>query len=299
MKKTIKIIMTFDIDPDDHYLPRSDRKKNHWRGLSMGSKIITMELKKRFKKFVPISWFVRVDDEIKNDFGSYLGLFQKYKKIFNYLKKKNGKFYLHPHLFKFDKKEGVWNQETNDKKNLLQLNKIYSEKKLSKFVNLKVIRIGGHYSTKKILKFLSMRDVFADCSSLPGRKGNYDRPFNWMNTKKIPHYIYFSRSHKLLEIPPSMIKIKADYDKKAYPRYLDLTFKSDLFSKSLGTLNLKSKNLITISHPCQLLNNNKNSHGLLGYGINNFIKNLNNLISYLKKKNISYKFDYIENVNLK
>ena len=123
--------------------------KNHWKGLSVGSKIITMELKKSLKNLY-LFHGLSVDDEIKNDFGSYLGLFQKYKKIFNYLKKRMENFICS--FIQIWQKKGVWNQETNDKKFAATKQNIF-RKKLSKFVNSKIIRIGGHYSTKKILKF--------------------------------------------------------------------------------------------------------------------------------------------------
>ena len=79
--KEIKIILTLDLDPD---LPFN--YPDRWKGLQVGSLKLAKLLRKKFKRLVPISLFVRIDDETKKEFSSYDGIIKKNKKLFFKLK---------------------------------------------------------------------------------------------------------------------------------------------------------------------------------------------------------------------
>jgi hypothetical protein len=92
-----------------------------------------------------------------------------------------------------------------------------------------------------------------------------------------------------------MIKIKANYDKKPFKRYLDLTFKNSLISKYKDSINISSNNyLMTLSHPVQFIS--KKKHGLLSNGINNYMKNLELILKMITNKGYQYRFCYIEDL---
>lgn len=290
----IKIFITFDLDPDFNN-SKSLNNIDRWKGLKKGSLIIIKELKKIFNFYIPISWFVRVDDEIKNEFGSYLGIIKKNEKIFERLHKFCGKFYLHPHLYYFNIKDKIWKQELDNKKNLNQIKNILKSVKNTKYFKKKIIRIGGHYFSRQILDLLIKKKFKIDSTSLPGRKGFIAKPFNWKNGKRNLHYLKLkNKNGMILEAPPTMFEIKADYDKKPLMRYLDLTFKNLLMKKYIKNIKFDSRYILTLSHPSQIILTGK--HGLLGYGIKNYLKNLKLLVQRIKEMGLKYKFYHIEDL---
>ena len=210
------------------------------------------------------------------------------------LKDFGGKFYLHPHLYSYDINNGVWFQETNQIKIASQLRKILISAKKNLYLNNKVIRIGGHYFSREILKILLDNKVILDSSCLPGRKSLSNKPFDWSNSSQKKHFLK-NKNKKLLEVPPTMIRIKASYDKKAYNRYLDLTYKSLLVKKYKKNINFNLNNYVmTLSHPSQFIT--KKKHGLLGNGTQNYINNLNLILNTITKKGYRYRFCHIEDL---
>ena len=288
--REIKIILTLDLDPD---LPFES--PNRWKGLKIGSIKLAELMSKKFNRLVPISWFVRIDDETKKEFSSYDGIVKKNKKLFYKLQKLGGMFYIHPHLYSYNKKKNLWLQDLDDKHNIEQLNKILKALKKNKFIKDKIIRIGGHYFSKKILEFLIKKKFLLDSSSLPGRKGTPQKPFNWQNGRRDLHYLKIkNKKGKIIEAPPTMIKIKANYDKKPYSRYLDLTFKHSLMKKYINNVKIRNYYIMTLSHPTQFVK--KIRHGLLSYGVRNYFKNIELLIKRIKKMGYSYNFYYLEDL---
>ena len=292
--KEVKIVLTFDLDPDfESHLKIS---RDRWKGLKIGCEKLILALYKKFNFYVPVSWFVRVDDEVKKEFGGYFGLIKKNKILFKKLHDLNGRFYLHPHLYSFDSNEKKWTQETNQKKILSQLQRIIKSVKKNKTFNSKVIRIGGHYFSNEILGLLLKNNFLLDSTSLPGRVGGFIKPFDWKKSDEKIHFLKLKKQNKsIIEAPPSMIKIKANYDKRPFKRYLDLTFKNSLISKYKKNININSNNyLMTLSHPFQFIS--KGKHGLLSNGVNNYMKNLELILKIITNKGYKYRFCYIEDL---
>ena len=68
------------------------------------------------------------------------------------------------------------------------------------------------------------------------------------------HYLKIkNKKGKIIEAPPTMIKIKANYDKNHITRYLDLTFKHSLMKKYINSVKLSNYYIMTLSHPTWLL----------------------------------------------
>ena len=85
-------------------------------------------------------------------------------------------------------------------------------------------------------------------------------------------------------------KVKAEYDEYKRLRYLDLTAKNKIFKKNFNNINLDATYFVCLSHPGNLVNL-KINHGFLGFGVNNFIKNLDLLkkkLESLSKKDVLF-----------
>ena len=84
---------------------------------------------------------------------------------------------------------------------------------------------------------------------------------------------FFDKNKNIIEVPVTTYKVKAEYDKNKKLRYLDLTAKNKIFKKNFNTINWNSTYFVCLSHPGNLFNY-KIKHGLLGFGVKNFIENL-------------------------
>ena len=141
----------------------------------------------------------------------------------------------------------------------------------------------------KNFRFLIKKKVKVDSSSFPGRDD-----FLWKNSPKKPFYFerkykiserFLNKTKDIIEVPVTTYRVKADYDKYKRLRYLDLTTFL-IFLKNILTLLIFSSNyFVSLSHPGNLFDY-KIKHGLLGFGVKNFIKNLD-----LIKKNL---LDFLE-----
>ena len=274
-----KIFLTFDIDPDFFFLKN---KKISWKGFENGVIHLYNSLEKKFRTDINISWFLRIDDEIAYTHGKSDYLYHKYFKIIKFIKSKNGLICLHPHLTK-KTKSNTWQNNIDDKSNLIHLKKIFRIAKKLKFVDSEIIRFGNFHFSQKILDFLIKENVKVDSSSFPGRKD-----FLWKESPKKPFFFekkykiskkFFDNKRNIIEVPVTTYKVKAEYDKYKKLRYLDLTTKNKIFKKNFNTINLNSTYFVCLSHPGNLLKC-KVKHGLLGFGVKNFLKNL----EFLKKK---------------
>tara|TARA_X000000368_G_C23016808_1_gene706103 strand:+ start:561 stop:1445 length:885 start_codon:yes stop_codon:yes gene_type:complete len=285
-----KIFLTFDIDPDFFFLKN---KKYSWKGFECGVIDLYNLLQKKFKTEINITWFLRIDDEIEHIHGRADYLYHKYFKIIKFIKSKNGLICLHPHLTKKVSSK-IWQNNVEDKTNLIQLKKIFKIAKKLKFVDSEIIRFGNFHFSQKILNFLIKQNVKVDSSSFPGRKD-----FLWKNSPKKPFYFekkyrisekFFDKNKAIIEVPVTTYKVKAEYDKYKRLRYLDLTAKNKIFKKNFNNINLDATYFVCLSHPGNLVNLRIN-HGFLGFGVNNFIKNLDLLkkkLESLSKKNVLF-----------
>ena len=109
---------------------------------------------------------------------------------------------------------------------------------------------------------------------------------------------FLDKKKFLIEVPVTTYKVKAEYDKKEFTRYLDLSVKNKLFKKYLKTINFKSNNFICLSHPGNLVKFKNIDHGLLDFDINNYINNLilmmDKIYLHEKKKIIFENFYYFK-----
>ena len=80
--KEFNICITFDTDSDP-------LEKNHKNSISFSNLDISLEkisrkieeIEDKIQLRIPISWFVRIDNQIKSELGSYDWLLKKYSKF--------------------------------------------------------------------------------------------------------------------------------------------------------------------------------------------------------------------------
>jgi hypothetical protein len=298
MKKFF-ICLTFDTDsdPDSNNFELDNYKKDilGWSGFDIGSKSILKKITKISKEnniLIPMTWFIRIDDQIKSCQGSAGWIYKKYNKFWKKIIKKNGSIQWHIHLN--SKINNLWTKEHSIKKmiEMLTRNYKYFEKIYKK---PDCIRIGEAFMNQSLSKKIQDLGIKADSSALPGRKRfDNQKKFDWLNVKNQPYFMSTNNYKRavckinkknLLEIPMNTIFTKCSYDKKKIKRYVNLSFYNNILKKNLGSFIKKKNYLITMTHPFEIVKKfkNKNNSKLVSFSINEFEKNIRSIINLCKK----------------
>ena len=294
--KEFNICLTFDTDSDP-------LEKNHKNSISFNNLDFSLdkisnkikEIEDKIQLKIPISWFVRIDNQIKNEFGNYDWLLKKYSKYWeNEIFKKNE---IHWHAHIYENLNGNWAFPKSDDFFKMNIEKIYQFLSKNNF-DPKCIRVGEAYMTNNIMNFLKDLGLKADSSCIPGRsRKDKEKFFDWSRAKNLPYFpsdYDYQEEEKVkknfLEIPMNTITTKCEYDKKPLLRYMNLAFKSDITYIGLEKFIRDNDLLTTISHPYEFFDKFKNNKILLSNNLNALEENINNMIKFCNKfkKNIKF-----------
>ena len=305
-KKTIYVIITFDTDSDPlSNLDQSNKKLLGWRSLKKLDLIRKNlnKLEKRANVKIPITWFVRCDNQLKHYYGDSCWLLKKYNSFWRKEIKNGNELQWHAHLYKI--RNNKWSFNNDIKSIEIELRDNF--KNIKKYFTPKCIRIGEAYMNNKLLEIIKDIGLKADSSAIPGRKRNdKEKYFNWLGSPNMPYfpskkdYRLKNKSIKstFLEIPMNTLMIKTPYDKKSIKRYVNLSFWPNLLKQNLKKYFLNHKYLVSITHPYEVLSNfgNNKNNKLISFNLNSMTKNLENFITLTNQLNYNLEFITISNL---
>ena len=276
------IFLTFDIDQDfspgnKNYYNRDNIK---FKGFEEGIIKIIDQLNE-----VPFSVFLRADYQVKEVYGSYDYLIDKYPYVIDKIKENNGEINWHIHLY--EKINNRWKQIKKEKKVVERFQIDYDNVKDLSSINSNIVRIGECVMNDKLMEFMNNNNIKIDSTALPGRKRNdTEKYFNWEKTNN--SFYHPSKTdyqtigdYEILEVPMTTIDVEAEYDDQPYKRYFNLSFKTKPLFENMNKYIRDNNFLVTITHPYEILN--EGNHGLISYNFNIFCENLKLLIDYVKK----------------
>lgn len=291
MVKTKKLIITLDVDNDFIRIPLEKEQDLQWDGLKVGLPKILLaidDLALNLKTKIALTIFCRADWQIEAVMGDASWVFRSTQEVLKSLDLKNIDIGLewHPHLY--EKQNGKWRLSVNERIHEEQLLDIYTKLNNVGF-DFKCSRIGECLFSPAILKTLSRIGITFDSTAFSGRDISHT---DWTNAPPHPYKPSFedfstNGESQLLEIPFTMISIKAPYEKTETLRYLNLVF--DTFYTKQGIKNHHGPVILTILHPYEILTmDNKNKHQLFG--------NLNSITENIK---LIYKLQPIKSILLR
>ncbi|MEA9598563.1 hypothetical protein VC178_01470 [Polynucleobacter sp. AP-Sanab-80-C2] len=306
MNKDLFVAVTFDTDSD--IFEGADVASNPfsplpWKGISDGIPLLyehTHSIVDSYGSPLIFTWLVRADNQIKRIHDSSTFLLEEYNHIWKFAIHRGDEIGWHPHLYKLD--DNLWVQETCDATNTRILMSTFED--LKKIDTLPIsARVGETYCSNAIIDTFEKLGVMCDSSAMPGRSRKFKGGgVSWINAPSRPYtpsYTDYSKpcsqSRSILEVPLSMVPIKAPYDEDFYQRYVDLTFYHKFLENGLKKLVKESDLIVTISHPNTLLKRKLLRHGLLSFDIKEFIKNLNVIISECNKNGRNFRFISLKN----
>jgi len=288
------IALTCDTDADafDPSLGGIDSRPT-WKGIEVGIPAminVAEEVAVRYGIKPKFTWFVRVDDQIEHYYGDACYLLQRYSEIWESQKVNGDEVAWHPHIYKF--KNNIWDRERDPehvKEVICRNYKKFSECEVKPVV----CRIGEAWFDNNISILLDELEIVCDSTAMPGRIRRDDyRILDWRKTPQAPYYPSVSdyrvpgeEKRKYLEVPMSMVKVKASYDKEAYCRYIDLSFHHSLMKAGIEDFVFKNNLLVSMTHPSGVLSclSPEGGHGLISFSIDNYKKNLEQIILSARK----------------
>ena len=300
--KKFDVCITLDTDAD----PVIQNHKNSisFKNLDYSLDKISDQINKIENKLgtrIPLSWFVRIDNQIKEIFGEYDWLLNQRSNFWeNQLLKKN-EIHWHAHIYEL--KNNQWFFPKNDKIFLNHIEKVH-EYILKKKYNFKCVRIGEAYMSNNIMNFLKKIGLKADSSAIPGRfRNDNEKFFDWSKSINAPYFplkdnyqLASKVKKKFLEIPMNTIKTKCSYDKSHLFRYANLAFKNKLLFPGLLQHIKRNNLLVTVSHPYEFFDIFDNNKELMQNNLNTLEINIKSIISICNKFNKKVNFITINDV---
>lgn len=277
---TYRIILTIDVGPDGASVGKGHDSKFTWSNTQEGiEKLIEafLELSNKYHINIPATWFIRSDQIIYDTFGSYSALFDQVSKQLGSITDTHELGWL-PQIYTIDEHHKSLTNEIGSTV-LNNAHKALCDAGYS----IKSTRMGDCYHTNETMAILDHLGIKYDCSALPHRvksDGGWD--VNWSLTDASPYQpsvndyrIPGTPDFELIEIPLTMIPIKADYDDVPLSRYLNPCFKEKYLWQSAKSVIEKNDYIHCVMHPDEMTQANKsNAHPLVAYSYSEVLDNL-------------------------
>jgi hypothetical protein len=289
--RDLPIALTFDLDSDlfdESVAPTGGHTKISWRGLTDGVGMIRERLaalSKRYGVSTRSTWFVRVDNQIADLYGRPAYLLEQYRALFESLIDDGDEIGWHPHLYRLDGE--AWRQEIDDEVLARNMSAAITDMKAAGFTPA-CGRIGEAYGSNGIMATFDDLGIGIDSTAMPGRKRiDEHRMLDWSDTPggayrpSITDYrIPGNPARSVIEIPMSMLKVKAEYDPQPFLRYLDLSYRNSALAVGVDDLVREAPYLVAVTHPSALLREFEpdGGHGLVTFDPDAITQNLSMVI---------------------
>lgn len=296
MKEKIYVALTFDTDCDPHPDEQGTTDSLGWSGLENGVPAILEETATCSSKFgipIPMTWFVRCDNQIGEIHGDQGYLFEAYRNFWGMLKRSDSEIAWHAHLYR--KVEGRWIQETDESVLARNLKAAYNA--MIRHGHRPVsARIGESYMSNGIMSTLDHLGIRMESTAMPGRIRKDNKfSIDWGTTPQNPYFpsltdyrIPADNSLRILEVPMSMIPTKVGYDRAPLLRYVNLGFHHTVIRGGLQQYIRNNRLLVSITHPFEIIPSRVNpaeKHALLSHNPAEVSKNITYIIEEAKRQN--------------
>jgi len=296
-KPELRIVLTFDVEMDSFDRSIASTEAREWRGIEEGvPKIadILAEIRDDHGGGARATWFVRCDDQIGYMTGSRAHLLERYSALWQRRLDLGDEIAFHPHLYRQD--GGRWSQDTELASLRAQIQRSLAAMKNAGF-HSRVSRVGEAFGSNAVMSVLDECGIFCDSTAMPGRvRVDKERSLDWGMTPTQPFHpsvddyrVPGGPARRLLEVPMSMIRTRADYDREPLMRYLDLSFHPRALKDGLAALVGAAQTIVTVTHPSTMLPGHA-PHGLLSFSVEAFVENLRLLMQECLHQRRSFRF---------
>ncbi len=236
------ICLTIDLDPDGLSGVYVDRSALTWHGVD---DILPLpeELEARRAALggrrIPITWFIRVDGQLRSAFGSSLHLVHAFEGFWEEVRAAGDELAWHPHLYHQPRPGQAPELLTDPNESAEELERLWEELAEAPFLPT-AFRNGEGWHTATTYETVERLGMTCDSTAMPGLEGGPGHPKNWLGAPNQPYYPGGSDlrragpSRSLLEVPMTTWRFQAPYDSEPRVRYMNPAVHPQLFSRALG-----------------------------------------------------------------
>jgi len=303
----LRIALTVDSDSDqfDPSLNRGASPVPSWEGVENGIPNIvevTASCRDSSGAAPKFTWFVRVDPQLEALYGDCGYLLDRYASLWDSCKRRGDELAWHPHLYRL---EGArWVQEVNPERLQADLQETWVSMQKRRFYPTSS-RIGDAFGSNEVLQTLSHLGLLCDATAMPGRvRRDSDRQLDWDGTPMHPYRPSVADYRRpgtptvdLLEIPMSMVSVRAEYDATPLNRYLDLSFHHLALRDGVRNFLPKAALVVTVTHPSGVRPSlHRTRHGLISHDVGEFRRNLDYILQECERLGRASRFVTIAEV---
>ena len=256
---TLQIALTVDVDADGAALRNQNGAKASWNGLSrMGDirqSLATLE--DRTGRAIPVTWFVRVDDNVRELCGHAGALLEKYKRHWCKEEDRGSELAWHTHLELFSEFDM---RRLDDGEYLLSLYKANLGIWESMCSSPRTFRQGQAWHTNASYACIEQLGLKCDSSCVPGTSNYSSVPREWRDAPNSPYFpsaeslMRPGQERAMVEVPMTSWPILAPWDSAPRYRYFNPGFHAFLFrtmvQEWISELNTnRGCTLILVMHP--------------------------------------------------
>jgi hypothetical protein len=290
------LCLTIDTDPDGLSGKITNRRSLTWEGLTQVEQL-PYDLADSFHSVgtqVPITWFVRLDRQLREVFGTSLYLIENFGEFWERVGSWGHEIGWHPHLYRQSGPESEPTLMTDPVEACEELNLLWNDLATCSF-KPKAFRNGEGWQHPKLLSTIEKIGLLCDSTAIPGRKGELDHPMNWMGAPNQPYFPDGFDIRKpgaqrpLLEIPMNTWHVKAPYENHPRLRYMNPAIHEPLFMQALdrwgGIVRKMGVGLyvwVLVFHPDEVMATSR-SDGLYAHSRQTVCQNLGCLIQRIQE----------------
>lgn len=288
MKKPTTIVLTVDVEGEWFDLPGEQGSFDVNKVLTAveNLEMLLDRTESRIGAKIPITWFIRCDDSVAITTGEASGLLQSLDKFIRRRTDMGDEFGLHPHLYQFS--QGRWMPETNPDKQQEQVERAAISWERYFGLVPRLSRMGEAVMNNTLAACLDKLGIEIDSSALPDRKRcDSGFQFDWTGAPTSPYHpsvedyrqpaTNSEPTHRLVEIPFTMLPIMGSQDKEPIKRYCNFAFRPDLVKNAAQAIK-NPGNFIAVVHPHELLLSD-HQHALIAHNPTSLEENILNFSS--------------------
>lgn len=250
---TITIVITVDVDQDG-ITAANERNDLSWESIGQVTPISRL----LGARGLPATWFVRADNQLAEIYGNAAHLFHEFSDLWSLLRARGDEIGWHPHIYERDA-AGMFACDLDDERCASKLRGIHAELAVQG-LEFASVRIGEAFHGNSMMRTLSSLGLHVDSTAMPGRRRHDGvRSFDWKPTPSRPYRpsasdyrVSGDDALPIVELPMTMVAVKADYDPRPLSRYLSLAYRPSILREALGRYFAKAPDdavIVTILHP--------------------------------------------------
>jgi hypothetical protein len=232
------LCLTIDTDPDGLSGPVVNRSAQTWDSMEAARQLpdVLAAAPELHGAAVPITWFIRADEQIEQLFGSSCELLERFGPFWQQVQAHGHELGWHPHLY-VREPDGLY-RIADPTAACEQLARVWEQLTCAGFRSA-LFRNGEGWHHPRTYTQVERLGLRVDSTAIPGRTGGNGHPLDWTGAPNRPYYPDPNDLRRagpprpLLELPMNTWHLQASYDAAPRLRYMNPAVHEELFAQAL------------------------------------------------------------------